>query len=407
MTLDITQYVPLTTENRIQDMVLPEYIQLNNTLVPIPKSLLEKDPHFLLDIDGNPIRAAWISKPLGYILNYFRVENLDLKERELQRAIAAVDEKISSLIKFGVLQDKRGPGAMSFSQSHENVPKDAIVISKRTYQILCSKNQKWTNARSVMVIRFPNLGPSTTLKLKLIVNQEEFIPFTGSLIERVPNIKDLLELFETDEESEPTEDFLDSFYLNPETLKDCLQGDGDGDIIYMVLEETGHVKNQEIDLTRTPGEIKQKDIETLFAKADRCDRTDLVSWLPPYFDDVPIGHATYVIRWMLNCLLHKYKDTDHPMHYAWLELAPFAIELIEFVMDIRKGDWTEQQISQKMGFINKKIKEIRKAQKEGDWFALTVTNSTVGNIPSFIVTFPKIQSFVDSITKQNNLQAHD
>lgn len=174
------------------------------------------------------------------------------------------------------------------------------------------------------------------------------------------------------------------------------------DQIFIVLEKRGRPNFELIDLKREPEEIKESDVEMLFSKANRTSRSDLKTWLPPYFDDVPIGPATYAIRWMLYNHLKKFKNSAHPMGEAWKEIAPKAISMIEFVMDIRKGEWTDQEIDTKMMDIQNKMAEIQAAKNNGNWFAKTVTSRTVEDIPGFVMKFRTLQEYVNSITLQED-----
>ena len=176
--------------------------------------------------------------------------------------------------------------------------------------------------------------------------------------------------------------------------------DNDGDQLFIVIEKKGKPTFRNIDLVREPSSITEEDIELLFKKSNRVDRTDLSSWLPNYFDDVPIGQATYAIRWMLYSQLRRFKTSDHPMAEAWKEIAPKAIDMIEFVMDIRKGDYSDSEIERRMAYIDSKIKEIRKAQEDGNWFAKTVTSGSLKDVPGFIMRFKSLQEFIEHITEQ-------
>lgn len=164
------------------------------------------------------------------------------------------------------------------------------------------------------------------------------------------------------------------------------------------MEKQGYPAQRKVDLTRKSGGISDSDIEMLFKKSDRCERTNLVDWLPAYFDDVPIGAATYTIKWKLYNLLDKYKNAAHPMHEAWKELSPKAIEIIEFVMDIRKGEWTDEEIEKRMNDISNTMAEIRKAQEDGNWFAKSVTCGSIMDICNFVNAFPTLQEYIDVIT---------
>lgn len=405
----VIAYEPLTSETRVKDFVIPESLVLGGKEITLPKSITRKDPHFLLDTSGRPLRAAWISKPLAHILNSYRFDEPSIKIKELLKAVNAVESSISSLVKYGVLRDKHGPGAMAFCQANENVPKDAILISQRTFDTLCQKNYKWKHAKTVMAVRFPNLGPGTTQELKVIVNKPETIDLFNlaptAIGSRCTNLTDLYSALEMDTHQDllDSSGIVDAFYLHPETLKDGFQGDGDGDQIFIVLERKGDPIFREITLTREPEEIKQTDVDILFTKASRTSRENITSWLPTYFDDVPIGPATYTIRWILYNHLRKFKDSEHPMADAWQEIAPIAIDMVEFVMDIRKGDWTDKEIEVKMRNIQNKMSEIQKARYNGDWFAKTVTSRDIDDISGFILKFSSLQEYVNLITNQKPL----
>ena len=398
-------YQPLTIETRIEDFDLPKQVQLGGKLVNVPEVFLSKDVHWLVNWQGKTKKAAWISKVLAHILNsYKQAGQPGVPANEIRRATQALDDSISRLIRNGVLKDKQGPGAMSFSQANENVPVDAVVITERTWEQLCNYNYKWKNAQEVIVIRFPNLGPGTTCKLRLIIDKEWIptAPITeNSIANRAPSLAEFFDLI-GEEESVETEqpEIIDAFYLHPSVLQQQLTGDADGDAIYMVIEKLGRPRFQKIDFTRAPGCIREDHMSTLFKKANRVDRSSLSTWLPPYIDDIPIGQATYAIRWELYKMLKKYKSKPHPMHEAWAQYSPEAIELIEFVMDIRKNEWTEAQIIQKLKYISSKNKEIAKAREEGNWFAKTVTNNRIEDVRSFVTRFRSLQDYANYITGQ-------
>lgn len=408
----ILEFKPLTSERRVVDFALPTHLTLGGQLVSLPYSILQKDPHFLLNEEGKPVRAAWISPALAHILNGLRFDSSDIKIAELRRAITAVEDKIASIIKFGILKNKQGPGAMSFCQSNSNVPKDSIVISARTFDTLCKASSKWKTTKNVMVVRFPNLGPGTTQKLKLIVNKPQGLDLlsaplpSNSIGFRIDNLSQLLSAIEKDDYADEvdTSGLLDCFYLNPEVLKGGLQGDGDGDQVFIVCEDRGSPIFQEINLVREPGDISTDLVDTLINKANRVKTNDLKTWLPNYFDDVPIGPATYAVRWMLFNELPRHKDSKHPMHDAWKVVGPIGIDWMEFIFDIRKGGWTDEQIQKHMDKLMNIVKEIQKAKENGNWFAKVVTSSTVEDVSGFIRTFPTLQSFVDYVTGQPSVE---
>jgi len=173
------------------------------------------------------------------------------------------------------------------------------------------------------------------------------------------------------------------------------------DLIYLILEGTGKPTFRVLDLTRKNGNVTDEMIGQLFTKADRVDRSNLENWLGTYFDEVPIGPCTYAIRWLTYCKA-KELDSTHPMRDAWKEIAPVAIEMIEFIMDVRKGDFTDQQIKIKMQRIKQLSQEIELAQSKGNWFAKTVTTGTIRDVGKFVSTFSTLQEFLDLITCGGN-----
>lgn len=232
----VAAYKPLTSETRVEDFIIPEHLELGGNLVQLPKSITRKDPHFLINSEGKPVRATWISQPLAHILNSMRFNDPEIRINELVRAMKATEESLSSLIKYGVLKDKHGPGAMAFCQANENVPKDCILLSERTYDTLCLKNPKWRYVKSVIAVRFPNLGPGTTQELKVIINKPQGLDILfgnlpiNSIGNRINNLSDFLNVINTEsyEDTLDSSGIVDAFYLNPETLKDGFEGDSDG-----------------------------------------------------------------------------------------------------------------------------------------------------------------------------------
>lgn len=395
-------YSPLTSTTRILDMVIPEEVDLpDGGTLALPKCVTKKDIHYVVDETGRKtIKASWISGTLSHVLNGYRLEDISVRATELTRAIQCIDKEVLNLLQEGILRDRRGPGAMAFVQANENIPKDSILISRRAFQALCKFNDAWRRARKVMVIRFPNLGPETTRVLNLVVNDHpnHNRPIANTISNLAPNLKAILSEMGGDY-NDIAPDIVDAFYLNPTVLKNSLEGDGDGDQIFVVLEEYGHPKFDKISLLRSEGEIQVDSINTLFKKAERINTPPNEEWLTNYFDDIPIGQATFAIRWKLYQLLSKYKNENHPMHAAWKELAPYAIDLIEFVMDIRKGTFTKDQINRKMDEISDTTKEIAKARNEGNWFAKTVVSRNSIEVQDFIKTFPTLQEYVNYITR--------
>lgn len=356
-------------------MELPKFLNLGGQQVKVPEELLKKDVHWLINNANETVEAAWINKSLAHILNAQTLEG-EARIAELFRGVQEFDSHFSSFIKYEVLRPRK-PGAMSFAQTTSNIPEDCIMISERSWNMLPAF---WANVSSVYVQRFPNLGPETTKELQIIVNTK-----------KLSN-----ERLEEDTEALS----LDAFYIHPVTLKDCFQGDCDGDLIFINPAQSGLGPRFEyVSLVRAPGTITKKSIETLISKASRTKRNSVAEWLPNYFDDVPIGLATYAILWQFYKELKKF-DGPNRLQEAWASIAPWAIGLIEFVMDIRKGDYTKVQITAKMGEINNMMKEIRTAQEAGNWFANTITSSTLNMTGDFMLQFENLQEFIKKITNE-------
>lgn len=406
----VSEYQPLTSESRVRDFEIPPALILGEELVSIPESMRRKDVHFLLDENGKPIRAAWIHKGLAHILNAFRMTTPDIRRSELERALEAVEDEISSLVKNDLLKNRGGPGAMALVQANENVAEDCIVISWRTYQALCQHNRRWIETRTVMAERFPNLGPETTRVLKLVINHAPSYDATPatSIFHRAPGLAQLFpELLEESRGClENTHGICDAFYLHPRTLKDSFEGDGDGDQIFIRARGRGRPQHKKIDMIRQPlplDEVMDKSelaFDILERKANKTERGPIEQWLPPLMDDLPIAAATYMIRLMWYTRLEKYQDTPHPAHFAWKEVAPMAIKIVEFVMDIRKGDWTPEEMEAKVTQINNARLAIREMQEMGNPFACTVTSARVLDVQAFIQSFPTLQSYLNEITGQ-------
>ena len=299
---------------------------------------------------------------------------------------------------------------MALAQANENVPEDCLAISWRTYQALCAHNKRWVTTRTVMAERFPNLGPETTRVLKLVINHAPSYDTTPdtSIFHRVPGFAQLFpELLEEARGSlENTHGICDAFYLNPNTLKNSFEGDGDGDQVFIRARGRGKPLHRKIDMVREPlplDEVLDKEepaFDMLKRKASKTVRGPIEQWLPSLMDDLPIAAATYMIRLMWYNCLHKYRDTSHPAHYAWKEVAPKAIKIIEFVMDIRKGDWTIEEIEAKLLQINTAKLVIREMQEMGNPFACTVTTKKVLDVLAFIQAFPTLQSYLNEVTGQ-------
>ena len=397
-------FIPTSSANRIIDVDLPNELELNGNLVKIPECLRAKQISNRLTDDGLVQRTAWIKKSLGYILNALRQEDSLTRSAQLGRALTEIDREIATLIRVGVLKNGRGPGAMAFSQANENVPEDAVLISQHTHQALVAYDPRWAKIQDVLAFRFPNLGPRTTQKLRLIINRGEDYAET-SLYYRLPELKALLEPVE--EEADYTGLPLDAFYFHNRTLREGFEGDGDGDLVYLVGLTYGRPHAQDINLTREPGPIGPDTLERMVTKASRVDMPSVGQWIRRHLDVDFIAKATYAVRWELYKRLRDYKNDSHPMSKAWTDIAPEAIELIEFVMDIRKGEFTDREVRDRIEWVEIRSREIQNAKRNGDWFARTVTARTTDSVPEFLTRFPTLQAYLDHITNPFRLTLTD
>ena len=229
-------YTPTTAYNRIIDIEIPPTLEIRGKEYTLPKSLTRKRVGFLINEKGELVKNSWIAPALGHILASESLEDLETSNSELYRAKHEIILEINKLIKDKVLRDRQGPGIMAFSQANENVPEDSILMSKRTYDALCNHNSKWKTASTLMVIRFPNLGPETTKVLKLVVNYsppKKKTPKIAStaLGNRLPILADLFKELSDDEDiviHDSSVGIFDCLYIHPTTLKNCFEGDGDG-----------------------------------------------------------------------------------------------------------------------------------------------------------------------------------
>lgn len=389
-------YEPLTAVNRIKKTEVDPIVEVGGRQIILPKRLLQSSPHILVDSEGKGVEATYITLPLAHLMNAFRLSDPWVRKAELQRAIKETDELISELIKTDVLRKRHKGGAMSFSQSHEGVPEDCLMISERTFKALCARDNRWSKTSHVYVIRFPNLGPQTTIKLRLLVNSSPVQSLQSGLSDEAQSTLLTLRSLLGEEESTAV---IEAFYLNPRVLKDCLEGDGDGDLVYCVRAGWGKPWFKEVPMVRRPGKIDQTDVDKLLKKASRLGDEPISRYLPTYFDDTPIGQATYAIRWRLYETIRRLKSS-RPMNEGWKKISPWALELIEFVMDIRKGESTEFQIQQRIQEIKRYSKELATASRSGNWFAKTVTTSKIEDVEGFIRRFPTLEEFCNHITAQ-------
>lgn len=389
-------YEPLTAVNRIKKTEIDPVVEVGGRQIILPKRLLQSSPHVLVDSEGRGVEATYITLPLAHLMNAYRLSDPWVRKSELQRAIKETDELISELIKSDVLRKRHKGGAMSFSQSHEGVPETCLMVSERTFKALCARDNRWSKTSHVYVIRFPNLGPQTTIKLRLLVNSTPVQPLQSGLSDEAQSTLLTLRSLLGEEESTAV---IEAFYLNPKVLKDCLEGDGDGDLVYCVRAGWGKPWFKEVPMARKPGPINQADVDKLLKKADRLGTEPISRYLPTYFDDTPIGQATYAIRWRLYETIRRL-SSPRPMNEGWKKISPWALELIEFVMDIRKGESTEFQIHQRIQEIKRYSRELAAASKAGNWFAKTVTTTKIEDVDGFIQRFPTLADFCNHITAQ-------
>jgi hypothetical protein len=68
-------------------------------------------------------------------------------------------------------------------------------------------------------------------------------------------------------------------------------------------------------------------------------------------------------------------------------------------MDMRKGEFTEEDILSKLAFIDETMQEIRAYQQQGNWYAVTVTNAMLSPyMAEFVKTFQTLSEYMELIT---------
>lgn len=366
---------------------LPEYLTLNGIQIKIPKALSNTSQTISLSKEKGVVNSIFIHKTIGHILNSERLEDRGVRIGELKRALEAFDQTVSGFIKDSILKRPYHTSFVAFSQTSENVGTDELLISEETFNALVGENSAWSKCHSVIVTRYPNLGPNTTISLRLVVDKNP-APVNSVLSDMLSGLKL--------NESSPR---IGCVYLNQSILKDCLEGDADGDMIFMIFEKRGQPLFREVDLSRKQGIINEDDLKTLLRKSKVNRTKDPVEYLASRIDQVPIGKTTYAIRWKLFFRATKYSMEYQPLHKAWKEISPWAIKKVEFAMDIRKGDFTEEEINQNMKAINKISSEISVNKLQGNWFAQTVTSSSIRDVKGFLKRFTTAQEFVNYCQK--------
>lgn len=328
------------------------------------------------------------------MLNSSDLEN-DVKVRELVRCLDAIDLEITKLIKTKIIKGKNKKGFMSFSFANENVKLDSILIDEATFKALCLKDEKWKTTSHVYCTRYPNLGPRTTKVFRLCVDCDP-IDNNSAATNGIglQGLRSLLEEYniKTDEPR------INGIYFNPENLKNDLQGDADGDLVYVGRFKHGSPAFSSVSTEVLPSDVNEDSLNLLISKSRPSLREENIpSYIDRYSDTPMIGPATYAIRLAAFNAARQYAGEVQPMNKGWQEVADWAIDLIEFVMDIRKGEFTKRQIELVMRQITKITRTIRSLQIKGDWFACTVTSGSISNIEGFIRDFKDLQSYADYI----------
>lgn len=355
--------------NRIKGDI-PTIIELGGEEIEIPSTLQKNLSTVSLDSKNAVVRSTFISPVLGSIFNSSRFEDPDIKFAELNKALKLLDELISNFVKESILKRSHNLGFSAFAQSHENVGIDEVMISSESFKELVRYNSNWSKCRKVVVVRYPNLGPQTTIELNLVVQQSNR---PGGEIKSK----------------------LGCVWLNQAVLKNCLEGDADGDMIFCSFSKKGTPLIQDVPLERSQGSITDSDIKLLTKKSLVNKDLNEAEYLAAQIDHVPIDKATYIIRWLLYLKSLQYTNEYQPLNKAWEDIAPEAIKLVEFVMDIRKGDFSKEEIKQKLEYIDKVYLNIQIQKSKGHWFAKTVTSGKIQDIEKFLETFPTSQSYLD------------
>ena len=261
----VESFVPTTANNRIDEIEIPDEFPFPHGSVKVPDRLKESQRSVRINERGEEVRTLWISDVIAHIVNAYRMlahDNFDACLGEMDRALKCIDRLIAEHVRES-LKFRHGEGFMAFVQAHEAVPRNSVVVSRNTIDLLAKEAKVWRKASEVSTVRFPNLGPSTTMSCKLIVDSN--IRIRGNICDR-PQMKVLLELVNQLNEQRKA---MDAVYMNPYDLEHNLKGDGDGDLIYLKILSAGKQHRKNVDWMRKPGEISEESVRKMIRKAKR------------------------------------------------------------------------------------------------------------------------------------------
>lgn len=350
--------VQVTGPNHVIDFEIPEYVFVRGEKIIIPKILKKKSFKDNV-IDDKIVKTCFINPILAYILRASLTEDTC---EDLTLALQFGHLEITKLVKQEYVSGKVQQGFMGLAQTHCNIPEDAICITRRTYEALVEEDRSlWKDLSSCYITRYPNLGPDTTSKLRLLVLEEtgESLGF-GSV-----------------------DGIFDALYIHPETLKNKFEGDADGDILFMAPSENLGVNYFQLKIQRTESESSLKNFEAegknyteeILKKSKRFSRErSLSQHLSECLEPALIGQVTYNTR---SAAYLEAKNTGKTLKEAWMKVSPEGLRTVETVMDIRKGGMSKKQIDEFTDKVNKDFRNVVNLKKAGDLFHSVVTSATI------------------------------
>jgi len=363
-----TSVVQISSPSHILDIELPTSIRVGTTEFIVPDYLKNKSIQYVVNKD-ELLKTCFISPTLGYLLKAQSSQN---PSQDLILAKKFLLYSIQDLVETEYISGKVHHGYMGLAQVNSFLDKDTVAITQRTWSALTEEDKKWKNCSEVIVVRYPNLGPNTTSIMKLMIIEDSKDGLSFGCIDGV----------------------LDGVYINPIKLKESFEGDADGDTLFLIPFRhngvfTSPLKSNRIHdpnlVNSTKEEIKKK-----FSRGSKENRK-LEDHISICLDPDLIGPATYIVR---SRLLRYAQQNKCSLKEAWMKISPEGLELVESVMDLRKGNMTAQQVDKLVQTIQNEYNLVTTLRNNGDPYHSVITSSV------FPETFPLVYSSIADFARE-------
>jgi len=357
----------ISSPSHILNTELPKTIRVGNEEISIPQCLLHKSVQFSLTKEGI-LETCFIAPTLAYLL---KAASSESPQKDFQLARKFLLSAIQDLVESQLISGRVHQGYMGLVQVNSHLDTNRVALSKRTWEVLCEESKKWKDCSKIIAIRYPNLGPKTTsvLELQIIEDSPLGLSFGAS------------------------DGILDGVYVHPTTIKENFEGDADGDTLFLIPFENNGSFIAPLANSRSNDLFLTENLrEEMLKKFSRCDRSDsrLSNHLSTCFDPGLIGLATYIVRSRLRRYATANKCT---LKKAWDAVAPEGLQLIESVMDLKKGNMTPQQVDSLVKQIEKESLQVATIRNSGDPYHSLITSSTLPE--NFPLVYPTLSSFVE------------